>query len=107
MNKKKRKDLAFETFYDRYRAAEVYTKVMKVLESCKTCDQARSSYHWGMEVLSGLFKRVSDYLDDKYGYFSTVSIECGTYAEIRVSAMQDDLEVKYKQKKTELGDEDL
>ena len=101
---RRRKKIAFEVFYDRYRAAEVYSKILKVLDSCENRDQIYITYNWGLEVLNNLSRKASDYIDRTYGYASWKSVETGLYMDKRIYAMQDDLKQKCNQKNQQIND---
>ena len=100
----KRKELAFDIFYNRYRAAETYGYILKVVNSCVTCDQIHYAYLWGIEVLDNLRKKATDYVTRKYESISIWKLtDICFYIIHRVDSMQLDLRHQCNQRDHEIN----
>lgn len=98
----KRKDLAFDIFYNRYKVAEKYAYILKVVNSCKDYSQVHITHMWGHQVLHDLFMRIQKDMCDKYGVLSGKGMDLEFYAEKRIFQMQDDLKVQCDRRDNEI-----
>ena len=100
--RQKRKDLAFDVFYNQYKVTEKYAYILKVVNSCKDYDQLHTTHMWGHQVLHDLFMKICRNMYDKYGAVSSKAIDLELYAEKRIFQMQDDLKVQCNRRDHEI-----
>lgn len=98
----KRKDLAFDIFYNQYKVSEKYAYILKVVNSCTDYDQVHITHMWGYQVLHDLFMKICRNLYEKYGVVSSKTIDLELYAEKRIFQMQDDLKVQCNRRDNEI-----
>lgn len=98
--KQKRKDLAFDIFYNQYKAAEKYAYILKVVNSCVTFDQVHSVYEWGCQVLQDIYDNIYRMVYGKYGLWTEIDISM--FVNHRISDMQDDLKLQCNRRDHEI-----
>ena len=101
MNRKRTQE-AFDVFYTKFKAADVYDYVVKVMESCETVQQLGVAYRWGMTAMEGVYTKMYIYSRSRYGYFSVRGIDLEEYCWDRIRAMEDQIELKYHNLRREI-----
>ena len=98
--KQKRKDLAFDIFYNQYKVAEKYAYILKVVNSCVTFDQVHIVYEWGWQVLHDIYDNIYRMVYRKYGLWNGIDISM--FINLRITDMQDDLKVQCNRRDHEI-----
>lgn len=104
----KRKEIAFEVFYQKFKAAEILNYIKDVMESCITkkhplgnsfnaLEVLHKTSEWGVKVFNDLDTRIDKYLSRRYGAFSWKTLDIGMWCQDRISIMQDEIISFYEQ----------
>ena len=104
----KRKEIAFEVFYQKFKAAEILNYIKDVMESCVTkkhpmgvgfnaLEALHKTSEWGVKVFNDLDIRIDKYLSGLYGAFSWKTLDIGMWCHDRISIMQDEIISFYEQ----------
>lgn len=105
---RKRKEIAFEVFYQKYKASEILNRIKDVMESCVTkkhpmgcgfnaLEVLHKTSEWGIKVFNDLDVRIDRYLSGLYGAFSWKTLDIGMWCHDRISIMQDEIVSFYEQ----------
>ena len=100
--KQKRKEIAFEVFYQKYKASEILNHIKDVMESCvikkhplgcnfNALEVLHKTSEWGVKVFNDLDVRIDKYLSGLYGAFSWKTLDIGMWCHDRISIMQDEI----------------
>ena len=98
----KRKELAFDIFYNQFKVMETYNFILTVMKSCETIAQLGVAYRWGIGAINGLYEKICRYLNNKYQFSTFKEIDLELYAMNRIMDIEDDMERTYKKLRVEI-----
>ena len=98
----KRKELAFDIFYNQFKVMETYNFILTVMKSCETIAQLGVAYRWGIGAINGLYEKICRYLNNKYQFSTFKEIDLELYAMDHIMVIEDDMERIYKKLRVEI-----
>ena len=98
-----RKDLAFDLFYNKYKAAERYDHILKTVKSCVTFDQLHATYEWGFQTLEAMMNLMNWDITQMYGLLSNKGLDISLYIEKRIELMEKDLKAQCNRRDNEIA----
>lgn len=98
----KRKELAFDIFYNQFKVMEAYNFILTVMKSCTTVTQLGAAYRWGIKAINGLYEKICRYLNNKYWFSTWKEIDLEFYVMDRIMSVEDEMERIYKKLRVEI-----